>query len=114
MTVRKWCVKLSAVALAGVMSLSALPAQAAGYTDLDQRHWAYEEMTRAVDLGILQGVGSNQLAPALTMSWGQFLALVTRTFASDDYQSALDQGLPGIWRAIWPQRPPAPCAVRTP
>ena len=92
MMVRNWCVKVSALALAGVMSLSVLPAQAAEYADLGQDHWAYEEMTRAVELGILQGVGNNQLAPALTMSWGQFLALVTRTFASEDYQSALDQG----------------------
>lgn len=92
MTVRNWCVKASALALAGVMSLSVLPARAAEYADLDQDHWSYEEMTRAVELGILQGVGNNQLAPSLTMSWGQFLALVTRTFAPDDYQSALDQG----------------------
>ncbi len=92
MTVRKWYVKLSAVALAGVLSLSALPARAAGYADLDQSHWAYYDMTRAVNLGILQGVGNNQLAPALTMSWGQFLALVTRTFAPDAYQDALSQG----------------------
>ena len=92
MMVRNWCVKVSALALAGVMSLSVLPAQAAEYADLGQDHWAYAEMTRAVELGILQGVGNNQLAPALTMSWGQFLALVTRTFAPDDYQSALDQG----------------------
>ncbi|HJB80176.1 MAG TPA: S-layer homology domain-containing protein, partial [Candidatus Flavonifractor intestinigallinarum] len=92
MNARKHCVKLSALALAGVMTLSALPARAAEYADLDENHWAYGEMTRAVGLGILQGVGNDQLAPALTMSWGQFLALVTRTFAPDDYQSALDQG----------------------
>ena len=92
MNARKHCVKLSALALAGVMTLSALPARAAEYADLDENHWAYGEMTRAVGLGILQGVGNDQLAPALTMSWGQFLALVTRTFAPNDYQSALDQG----------------------
>lgn len=89
---KKLSLRVGALLLAGTMSLSALPAQAAEYSDLDWNHWAYEEMTRAVDLGILQGVGGNQLAPAQTMTWGQFLALMARTFAPEDYQQALDQG----------------------
>lgn len=85
--------RAGALVLAGLLTLSPMvSARAAEYSDLDHSHWAYAQMDRAVGLGILQGVGGNQLAPSLTMSWGQFLALVTRTFASGDYQDALDQG----------------------
>ena len=80
--------------LAGFLTLSPMvSARAADYTDLDESHWAYEQMTRAVDLGILQGIGGNQLAPSLTMTWGQFLAMTTRAFVPDLYQQAQEQGL---------------------
>lgn len=80
--------------LAGFLTISPMvPARAADYTDLNESHWAYEEMTRAVALGVLQGVGGNQLAPSLTMSWGQFLAMITRAVAPNLYQQAQEQGL---------------------
>lgn len=80
--------------LAGFLTLSpVVSARAADYTDLDESHWAYEQMTQAVDLGILQGIGGNQLAPSLTMTWGQFLAMTTRAFVPDLYQQAQEQGL---------------------
>lgn len=80
--------------LAGFLTLSPMvSARAADYTDLDESHWAYEQMTQAVDLGILQGIGGNQLAPSLTMTWGQFLAMTTRAFVPDLYHQAQEQGL---------------------
>ena len=84
--------RVGALLLVGTLSLSTLPAQAAGYTDLSPSHWAYTQMTRAVDLGIINGVGGNQIAPARTLSWGEFLTMAARTFAPDAYQQALEEG----------------------
>lgn len=80
--------------LAGALSLAlAAPALAAGYTDLSGSHWAYDTLTKAADLGILQGLGDGRMDPSGTLSWGQFLAMFTRTFASRSYDNALDAGL---------------------
>ena len=84
--------RVGTLLLAGTLSLSTLPAQAADYTDLSPSHWAYTQMTRAVDLGIINGVGGNQIAPARTLSWGEFLTMAARTFAPDAYQQALEEG----------------------
>ena len=85
--------RLGALLLAGTLGLSVLPARAAQYADIDSSHWAYYYMEKAVDLGILQGVGGNRLAPAQTLTWGQFLTLTARTFAGDSYEAALADGL---------------------
>ena len=80
--------------LAGVLALSlSVPALAAEYTDLPEDHWAYEDMMQAAGLGIIQGVGSGLMAPGNTMSWGQFLAMLTRTFAPEAYAQATAAGL---------------------
>ena len=50
-------------------------------------------MTQAADLGIIQGVGDGRIDPSGTLSWGQFLAMFTRTFASGEYAAALSSGL---------------------
>ena len=80
--------------LAGALALTlTVPALAAGYSDLPESHWAYSDLMEASDLGIIQGVGNGQMAPSATMSWGQFLTMLTRTFAPEAYQSASAAGM---------------------
>ena len=86
--------RIQSLALAGTLALTlTVPALAAGYSDLPESHWAYSDLMEASELGIIQGVGNGQMAPSATMSWGQFLTMLTRTFAADDYQSATAAGL---------------------
>ncbi|WP_297213836.1 S-layer homology domain-containing protein [uncultured Flavonifractor sp.] len=86
--------RIQSLILAGALALSlALPAAASGYSDLPESHWAYSDLMEASQLGIIQGVGNGQMAPSATMSWGQFLTMLTRTFAAEAYQSATGDGL---------------------
>ena len=86
--------RIQSLILAGALALTlAVPALAAGYKDLPESHWAYSDLMEASELGIIQGVGDGRMAPADTMSWGQFLTMIARTFAPDAYQSATDAGL---------------------
>ena len=86
--------RVQSLILAGALALTlTVPALAAGYKDLPESHWAYSDLMKASELGIIQGTGDGRMAPADTMSWGQFLTMLSRTFAPDAYQSATDAGL---------------------
>lgn len=86
--------RVQSLALAGALTLAlSVPALAAGYSDLPSSHWAYSSMMEAAELGVIQGVSDGKLAPADTMSWGQFLTMLTRTFAPQSYASAAASGL---------------------
>ena len=86
--------RLACLALAGLLSLPlARTASAVSYSDLPESHWAYADMIHAARLGILKGTGNNQMAPSAVLSWGQYLAMLTRAFAPQGYQSAMDSGL---------------------
>ncbi|HJC41796.1 MAG TPA: S-layer homology domain-containing protein [Candidatus Intestinimonas pullistercoris] len=86
--------RIRTLVLAGALSLAlAAPALAAGYTDLPSSHWAYDTMTKAASLGILQGTGDGRIDPSGTLSWGQFLVMLDRTFAPGSYENALATGL---------------------
>lgn len=85
--------RFSLLALVLFLFVSAVPAHAASYPDLPASHWAYEDMDRAAGLGILSGVGGGRMAPADPLTWGQYLAMLTRTFAPEDYDGAVAQGL---------------------
>ena len=53
---------------------------AAGYADLPQSHWAYADMTRAAELGILQGYEDGTMQPEAHLTWGQCLTMLGRSF----------------------------------
>lgn len=69
------------------------PARAAQYSDLPESHWAYSDMHQAAWMGIINGVGEGQIAPSASLSWGQYLAMLTRAFAPQSYQSAVNRGM---------------------
>ena len=85
--------RFAALLTAGLLTLPlCAPARAAEFTDLPESHWAHEEMTRAAALGILQGTGGGAVSPSRTLSWGEFLTMLTRTFAPEEYAAARDAG----------------------
>lgn len=89
--------RLPALSLALLLLLPlTLPAQAVGqtYSDLPSSHWAYAQMSRAAELGILSGEGNGRMSPSGTLTWGQYLAMLTRAFAPDAYAYATARGLP--------------------
>lgn len=82
---------LLAAALAAVLPFRAAASPA--YSDLDESHWAYSDMTQAVRLGLLNGTGNGKMSPNATLNWGQALTMVTRAFAGDAYRTATAGGL---------------------
>ena len=75
-----------------LLTATGLPATAADYSDLPSSHWAYEEMSYAAWLGLINGVGGGQMAPSAPLTRGQFLTMFVRAFAPQQYQKTLDQG----------------------
>ncbi|MCI9264589.1 MAG: hypothetical protein HFF06_08410 [Oscillospiraceae bacterium] len=67
-------------------------ALAAEYPDLDQSHWAYQDMNRAVELGIIRGMEDGRMAPEGTLTWGQYLTMLSRAFFPEDYAAYLEAG----------------------
>lgn len=87
--------RFTALACAGVLAITlTLPAFAAGtYSDLPQTHWAYRSMDTAAQLGIINGVSANTMAPSAGLTWGQYIAMITRAFDSTRYHDAVRSGL---------------------
>lgn len=75
-------------------ALLLLPAEAmaAEYPDLDPGHWAYEDMDRAAGLGIIKGMEDGRMAPEETLTWGQYLTMLSRAFFPEDYAGYLESG----------------------
>lgn len=75
-------------------ALLLLPAEAtaAEYPDLDPGHWAYEDMDRAAGLGIIKGMEDGRMAPEETLTWGQYLTMLSRAFFPEDYAGCLEAG----------------------
>lgn len=97
--------RLSALACAGALLLSAVPgAGAVQYSDLSPSHWAYADMMEAVDRGILKGMGDGTMAPEGKLTWGQYLVMLSRAFAPDYYAALMADGDPwdvaGLYTAL--------------
>ena len=74
---------------AALLAVLTVPAAAAGhYPDLDQSHWAFSDMDRASSLGILSGLPGGRMDPSGTLTWGQYLTMLGRTFYRADYEAA--------------------------
>ena len=62
------------------------------FTDLPASHWAYQEITRAVNYGIMNGLGDGRMNPDGTLTWAHYLAMISRTFAPMAYEGARSSG----------------------
>ena len=62
------------------------------FTDLPASHWAYQEITRAVNYGIMNGLGDGRMNPDGTLTWAHYLAMLSRTFAPMAYEGARSSG----------------------
>lgn len=72
-----------------LVAILAVPAAAEGhYPDLNQAHWAFDDMDRASNLGILSGLPDGRMDPGGTLTWGQYLTMLGRTFYRADYEAA--------------------------
>ncbi len=88
-----------------LLALFLLPA--AAYSDLPQDHWAYSDLKRASELGILLGYEDGTIQPERHLTWAQVLTMLGRTFytpntapwgggrhwASGAYSAALSLGV---------------------
>ncbi|MCR5825515.1 MAG: M15 family metallopeptidase [Oscillospiraceae bacterium] len=75
------------LAVAALALCLAVPVSA-DYADLTNQHWAYSSMDSARALGIINGVGGNRMAPQGELTWAQFLAMLSRAFAPEQYRAA--------------------------
>lgn len=91
---RLCCICLSA---ALVLPLGAFAAEGSQYPDLPQDHWAYQDITDAVSLGILKGMEDGRMAPEDTLTWGQYLVMLVRAIYPEAYSLQLSMG------AAWDQ-----------
>ncbi|MBR0281734.1 MAG: S-layer homology domain-containing protein [Oscillibacter sp.] len=62
------------------------------FKDLPASHWAYQEITRAVTYGIMNGLGDGSMNPDGTLTWAHYLAMISRTFAPMAYEGARSSG----------------------
>lgn len=97
--------RLSALFLTAALLLPA-GAQAAQrrFSDLPASHWAHDDMSQAVELGILNGYDDGSIHPDDTLTWGQYLVMLDRAFYPETYASLTANGVDwdqaGYWAAL--------------
>lgn len=75
----------SIMAAAVMISCMAAPAMAReNFSDLPATHWAYTDVMKVADAGIIEGTGNNMFSPNMTLSADQFLTMVGRACYADD------------------------------
>lgn len=74
-----------AVSLALALSLVSPSAFAAAveFTDVSANHWARPYIMSMVDKGIMSGVGGNKFAPSSTLTYAEFLTMITKQYYRD-------------------------------
>ena len=72
---------LTAAVLAGCLTVPALARE--NFSDLPNSHWAYEDVMKVADAGIINGTGNNMFSPNRTLDAAQFLAMIARTCYDD-------------------------------
>ncbi len=72
--------KAVSLLLALLLCLSSALAAGSAYPDLPETHWAYGDLTRAVQLGILSGLPDGAMRPDAPLTWGQYLTMLRRAF----------------------------------
>lgn len=70
----------------------AVPASAAGFSDVPADHWSYEQINRCVQDGIVSGYSDGTFKPGNPVSYGAFSIMLARAFYSDELAAYSDQG----------------------
>ena len=83
--------KLLALSLVFALALcTALPASAQTFRDVPPRNWAYQVIERAAANGWVTGYENGIFAPDNNVLYGEFLALISRAFLSDEIAPYLE------------------------
>lgn len=71
-----------AISIALALNMFSIPAFAASvsFTDVPTSHWAHDSITEMADRGVIKGVGDNKFAPNGTVTYAEFITMLTREF----------------------------------
>ena len=75
---KHWITCLTALLLAALMTATALAANASGYSDVPDGHWAAQSVRRCAQLGLLQGVGGGKFGRGQEMTRAAYAAALCR------------------------------------
>ena len=75
---KHWITCLTALLLAALMTATALAANASGYSDVPDGHWAAQSVRRCTQLGLLQGVGGGKFGRGQEMTRAAYAAALCR------------------------------------
>ena len=70
----------------------AVPASAAGFSDVPADHWSYEQINRCVQDGIVSGYNDGTFKPGNPVSYGAFSIMLARAFYASELAGYSDQG----------------------
>ncbi|MBD5161785.1 MAG: S-layer homology domain-containing protein [Oscillibacter sp.] len=66
------------------------PSTPSPFKDVADNHWALDYIRTCVEKGIVNGVGDGRFDPDGTVSYAQFVAMITRAFFNDEVQKVTD------------------------
>lgn len=95
--------KRIAVLLSLLMMLSVMPsvlaAEPPNFSDVPTSHWAFEEIEKAADAGIVNGYGDGTFRPSGTVTNAHFATMIARTYfpAALKQQDALPEAQTNWW-----------------
>ena len=82
--------------LAAVMSVSvAMPVQAAGFSDVSAKNWAYPAIEKLAAQGVVSGVGDGKFDPDGYITTAQFISMLMRMFFGEEM--AMDTAEYELW-----------------
>lgn len=65
-----------------------LPAQAAGFYDVPEDHWALDPIRQAVEAGVITGYGDGSFQPGRNVTAAHFCAFLSRSFLAEEHAAA--------------------------
>ena len=80
---KKAAAGITGIALAFTIVTPSAFATAVEFSDVPSNHWARPYIMSMVDKGIMSGVGGNRFAPSNTLTYAEFLTMITNRFYQD-------------------------------
>ncbi len=84
----------------GAVAVDLMPPKDGGFLDVPSSHWAYEYVTKASELGVIQGDGHYKFGAGRNVTRAEFAAMLTRLFKWDTANasdSSFSDVKPGEW-----------------